>query len=653
MGVSVADAKENEQVVSANDRPRRKPRWWRRTWFKVIVVVAIVCVGTLVFVAEYVIHHAEPILRARVVETLSAHFDAPVQLDHLNISLVKAVELAATGVEVEGRGLRIPYIGESDQLRTDHNAPMIYVKRFAFRTRVRGLMHRPTRIAEVDVDGMELHVPPAELRRQILGPRDERHPPKISLLVSQIRCKNVKLFIDTTKPGKDPTQFDIQKLDLQDVGAGQPFTYQAELTNPKPIGEVHAAGHFGPWNADNPRETALDGSYSFSQADLSTIKGISGILSSHGQFGGVLDHIMIDGETQTPDFALDVSDHPMPLHTVFHAYVDGTTGDTYLDPVQARLKDSDFAARGKVVLVKHQGHDIALNIDVAHARMEDFLELGVKTRPPLMNAVVTMKTSLHIPPGDTRVPQKMTLAGKIQLRDVRFNNPAIRDKMDGFSARAQGRPKEVAEYSTDKKAQVSSGMSATFSLEHGLMNVNDLRFQIPGALVLMNGVYSMEGNLFEFKGHVRTDATASQMVTGWKSWLLKPVDPFLKKDGAGLELPISISGTKGDVRFGLALHGTANESNQQMAEDLKTTRQAMIANAKAKREGDKAAKLQAGDDDSIDHKRVETERKEEKAREKAQRHGAEAQSQPMPAEPDQAQPASNPQPHQRPAASPQ
>ena len=82
----------------------------------------------------------------------------------------------------------------------------------------RGLVHQPTRILEVDVDGMELHIPPAEMRKQILGPKDQRHQPKISLLVSQIRCKNVKLFIDTTKPGKDPMEFDIQKLDLQDVG---------------------------------------------------------------------------------------------------------------------------------------------------------------------------------------------------------------------------------------------------------------------------------------------------------------------------------------------------------------------------------------------------------------------------------------------------
>lgn len=650
----MADRKE-EPIVSANDTPRRKPRWWRRTWFKVVVVLAIVCVGALVFAAEYLIHHAEPILRARVIETLSAHFHAPVELDHLDITLIKGVEIGATGVEVEGSGLRIPYIGDTDLLQTDNNAPMVSVKHFVFHTRLRGLIHQPTRILEVDVDGMELHIPPAEMRREILGPKDKRRQPKVTLLVSQIRCKDVKLFIDTTKPGKDPMEFDIQKLDLQDVGQSQPFTYQAELINPKPIGEVHASGHFGPWDADNPRDTALDGSYSFSNADLNTIKGISGILSSHGQFEGVLDHITIDGETQTPDFALDVSDHPMPLHTVFHAYVDGTTGDTYLDPVQARLKNSDFTARGKVVLVKGQGHDIAMNVDVPHARMQDFLELGVKTRPPLMNAVLTMKAQLHIPPGETRVPEKMQLAGRFQLREVRFNNAGIQDKVDGLSARAQGRPKEVAEYSTDKQAEVSSRMSAQFSLAHGLMSVNDLDYQIPGALVLLNGVYSMDGNLFEFKGHVRTDATASQMVTGWKSWLLKPVDPFLKKNGAGLELPISISGTQSDVHFGLALHGTVEESNQAMAEDLHANRKDMLADAKVKQACESLAKERQKANESADGKQTKAERKAEKECEKAQRQAAKAKAAQAAAAPvaQAPQPSGDPQMHRRPPESPQ
>jgi hypothetical protein len=312
----------------------------------------------------------------------------------------------------------------------------------------------------------------------------------------------------------------------------------------------------------------------------------------------------------------------MPLHTVFHAYVDGTTGDTYLDPVQARLLHSDFTAQGTVVRVKGKGHDIALDVDIPHARMQDFLQLGVKTDPPLMNGLLSMKAKLHIPPGPARVSQKIELAGTFHLVDVRFNKPQFQDKVDGLSARAQGKPKEVAAVSTDREAEVNSKMSANFSLGHGLMAVNDLHYQIPGALVLMNGVYSLDGNIFEFKGHVRTDATASQMVTGWKSWLLKPVDPFLAKNGAGLELPISISGTQGDVHFGLALHGTADETSKQMTQDLHENRHEMLAVAKEKREEKRAEKENAKASASTDGKRVRAERKAEKEKQRAERHAA-------------------------------
>lgn len=104
----------------------------------------------------------------------------------------------------------------------------------------------------------------------------------------------------------------------------------------------------------------------------------------------------------------------------------------------------------------------------------------------------------------------------------------------------------------------------------------------------------------------------------------KPVDPFLKKNGAGLELPISISGTQGDVHFGLALHGTAEESNQAMARDLRTNRQEMLDEAKAKRERDKEAKAQQEANNSDDGKQAKAERKAEKEREKAEKHEARA-----------------------------
>ena len=45
----------------------------------------------------------------------------------------------------------------------------------------------------------------------------------------------------------------------------------------------------------------------------------------------------------------------------------------------------------------------------------------------------------------------------------------------------------------------------------------------------------------------------------WKSLLLKPVDPFFKKDGAGAVIPVQVSGTRSAPKFGLDLHHKAEK----------------------------------------------------------------------------------------------
>ena len=620
------------QPVPAFTRPRRaQPRWWRRRWFKIVLSLVVIGIAASFAITEYLYRHREhllgdlePLIRQRVIETLSARFNSPVELDHIDVSV-------ANGVQVFGEGLRVERIAGTGGPSASENAPMLAINKFSFHTEMKNLLHSPTRIGAVTVQGMGLHIPPANQRRNLLGPNQHAEPadpedpsvqPKIALLVDNIACQDVKLYIESSRAGKDPLEFDIQELQLRDVGARQPFSYQAKLINPRPVGNIRSTGHFGPWAMDDPGETPLDGSYSFDHADLDTIRGLGGILSSTGQFKGVLDKITVDGVTDTPNFSLDVSDHPVALHTRFHATVDGTSGDTYLDPVQAHLLHSDFTARGKVVRVKGRGHDITLDVNMPNARIEDMLRLGVKTSPTLMNGALTMRTRLHIPPGDVRLPAKLEMAGNFTVQQVKFNNPQFQDRVDGLSVRALGRPKDVQQVSTDHEAEVRSQMQANFSLGHGLMTVNDLHYQIPGALVLMNGVYSLDGNVFEFKGHVRTEATASQMVTGWKSWLLKPVDRFLKKDNAGLELPIAVSGTQGDVHVGLAMHGAADETTAQMATDLKGRKQAILDAAKAKRELEKAQKQQGKAISSTGGKRARAERNAQKDQEKAERREA-------------------------------
>jgi len=538
--------------------------WWRKLWVQSLAAVLAVAVVCLTVAATYIARHADPILRRSVVESLEAKFHSPVELDELHISML-------SGVEVQGRGLRILSLTGSAQSGIAPDAtPMLSVNRFRFRTSLHDLVLLRAHISRVEVDGMELHVPPD---RRGLMPKSNDDKPHIQLSIGEMHCEHVTLVIDTTKPGNEPLEFDVHNLTLTDVGRGQPMKYASEVINPKPVGDIHAMGHFGPWQGADPRTTPLDGDYSFDHADLNTIKGIGGMLSSTGHFYGELGNITIDGTTETPDFSLDVSNHSVPLYTQFHAYVDGTSGDTTLAPVRATLLHSQFTAAGSVVRIKGQGHDIALDINMPRGRIEDLLQLGMKTEPPLMRGAVTMRAKLHIPPGKERVAQKLGLAGHLTIQNVEFNNAGWQDRVDGLSLRAQGKPKEAKAAGSDRQANVASQMAVAFSLDHALMTVSALQYQIPGAQVNLDGIYSLDGNVFEFKGHVRTDATASQMVTGWKSALLRPFDPLFKRNGAGLELPIAISGTKGDVKFGLALR-SADESPQQMATQLKSKRQA-------------------------------------------------------------------------------
>ena len=152
-----------------------------------------------------------------------------------------------------------------------------------------------------------------------------------------IVCTDSVLVLETNKPNKVPLEFDMAKITLTNVGPGEPFHFVASLTNPKPVGDIASSGSFGPFQRQSPADTPVSGHYTFSHADLATTKGITGILSSTGDYHGTLGNILVDGETDTPDFALDVSDHPVPLHTTFHAIVDGTTGDVTLAPVHAKL----------------------------------------------------------------------------------------------------------------------------------------------------------------------------------------------------------------------------------------------------------------------------------------------------------------------------
>jgi hypothetical protein len=525
------------------------------------VLLVVVAVAAAL---AYVVHNAAPILRRRVIASLEVRFHSPVELDALHISLLR-------GLQVSGSGLRIIYIAGPDMPDAQRRGapPMLTVKNFEFRTGLRELFEPTMRVVTVYVQGMQLHIPPKQNRGPSTGGDNpkRRGQPRLSLLIDKIECNDVVLTIETNQPGKKPLVFAIQDVKLRDVGAGKPLPFDAWLVNAKPVGNVHSSGHFGPWQDDNPRDTPIDGDYSFSHADLGTIKGISGMLESTGKYGGTLGEIGVRGTTDTPDFALDVSNHPVDLKTEFNATVDGMTGDTKLNSVHATLLHTDLQVTGMVIRASDMkgppdealpgdnpsevpGHWIDISVASDRARVEDVLSLGTKTNPALMQGALALRARLRIPPGHVSVSKKMRVQGTFTIRGATFSNAKFQQTVDKLSERASGNPEQANPLDAKR---VSSEMGGGFQLANATLDVTNLEYRMPGAQANIAGKYGLDGKTFDFNGTVRTKATASQMLTGWKSIVAMPFDPLLKKDGAGVEVPITIRGTESEPKLGLDL----------------------------------------------------------------------------------------------------
>src|SRR5271165_7038736 len=120
---------------------------------------------TLFCVVGTVIARREPILRRRVIETLSARFNSKVELDTLHVSLLR-------GLEVSGAGLRI--FAESDPNNHEPGVqPIISVPEFHFRTSVAQLLRSQMHVDTVYLNGLALNLPPRQQRSQMkMSPGD-------------------------------------------------------------------------------------------------------------------------------------------------------------------------------------------------------------------------------------------------------------------------------------------------------------------------------------------------------------------------------------------------------------------------------------------------------------------------------------------------
>lgn len=512
----------------------------RRLWLTIagvlLVVLLIAGVG-----GWLVVRQVEPWLHQAIVSVLAERFDSEVTLEALDVTIWPVPAL-------RGEGLTLRYQGRTDL------PPLITVRAFSGAATFASARRR--QVDEIVLDGLEVTIPPrrrADMPRldgeEAPGPDDSS--PQLRPLIGRLTAANTRLTVMSRDPDKSPKVFDVHHLVLTNVSLDGPADFEAALTNPVPVGDIDAQGAFGPWQSDDPSLTPLSGHFTF-DASLDTIKGIAGDLASSGTFDGVLERIAARGGARVPAFRLPtLTDAPVPVDTTFDAVVDGTNGDVYLTSVEALVGGSRFDVSGAIVRVENaDGRRIALALTADRARVEDVLRLLVDGQRPPLEGVMRMTARLDIAPGPEDLVDKLWMDGTFALSRASFRSEAVQAQIDELSRRAQGRPDDA------HVDDVVSDMEGTFTLKDQVLTLPLVTFEVTGARVQMAGTYGVRSEALAFRGDVRMDAPVSRMVTGVRSWLLRPFDPLLRKHGAGTRVAIKVEGTKDQPEFGIEIGRT-------------------------------------------------------------------------------------------------
>jgi hypothetical protein len=512
----------------------------KRKWIIVGAILSVLLLSAVV-VLYSMQGTIQRIIRNRTETYLRARFHSDVEFKNFEVSLRPGVHVVVTELVLRHNG------------RTDI-LPLIEIRKLSLNASLWELLGKRISVSSVRLEGLQIHTPPRGTGgKPLFNATDTDLATKYPVVIHDVIADDAVLVPLPKDPTKIPHPFYLHHVEVHNFRFDQPADFHAILTNPKPLGEIDCVGQFGPWQADEPSATPVDAKFAFDHADFRTLKGLSGFLSSKGKFKGPLDYLEVEGETDIPDFALRTARHPVPLHTDYTAIVDGTNGNVILKNVTATFLSTTIVAQGEVVdLSTAKGRTIDLEAVSEKARIEDLLRLTVKTDKSAMTGYTILKAKIMIPERDEDLIDRMSLDGQFAISDIRFTNNEIQDRIDTLSHKAQGQPK------LDSEGTQVSELRGKFTMEKSVLHFSNLTFGVAGASLSMTGTYGLNSGQLDFHGKLRMDAKLSQTMTGTKSFFLKAVDPFFRKNGV-TEIPIKISGTKDEPKYGLDLHDPANK----------------------------------------------------------------------------------------------
>ncbi len=516
--MSTAAIERSERDSDASLRPGGPARY---KWL--IVAFTVGCV--IIAAVSFAVIHWWPFTRSAVLRDLREAGDGQV-----SVRTFRETHFPSPGCVLEGVVLH------------HGNAEVMTIDRLTIRGTYTGILAQ--HVSKITAEGLHVTIPPFGSSNAAF----KTHRSKI--VVDEIVANNSILEFRRNDPQAEPVRFDIHEASLKDVGWKAPLTYKIRLHSPQPPGEIAADGKFGVWNESDPGNTPVSGHYKLEHADLGAFEGISGELSSTGQFEGKLSHMDVSGETETPNFEVKEGGHPVALKTKLSAWVDGTRGDTFLTRVDGDFLKTHIVAEGSIAGLKDgKGKTATIEFKSSKARIEDLLRLFVKSERPPMSGGVVLQAHAVLPPGDEPFLKKVRLRGGFGISGGEFS-VKTQQGVDKLSAGARGE----SEREKNDPETVLSGLKGQVDLVGGTAKFSGLTFNIPGAASRMNGSYNLITHKIDLRGQLQVDSKISNTTNGGKAFLLKMMEPFFKKKRKGQLVPVKISGTYEHPQFGLDLN---------------------------------------------------------------------------------------------------
>lgn len=371
------------------------------------------------------------------------------------------------------------------------------------------------------------------------------------LTVGEIVANGSVLEVKREDPDKQPLRFDIHELTLRHVGKDRAIAYRAVLHNATPSGEVHSEGEIGPFRTDEHSKTPLHGSYTFDHADLGEFHMIGGILSSKGTFSGILERIEVQGPLAITGFEVKSSGHPVDLSAKFHVFVNGTNGDVRLENVESHFAGTTIDSNGDILGAPgRKGKTVAVNMEVRQGHIQDLMRLLMKSKRPPMAGEISFHAKAVVPPDGAKFLERVELTGDFGIGGASFTSQKTQKNIDVLSERARGDKND-----DNDPENVISNLKGHVVLRGGVASFSNVSFRVPGAAASLGGKFNLLNEHIDLSGDLAMAAELSEATKGFKSFLLKAVDPFFKKKKAGAVVPIHIGGTYSQPSYGLSMTG--------------------------------------------------------------------------------------------------